>query len=149
MVHVSAREIDGRVRSCRVLNLVHDFIISKAESFISVSETNSISPGQEIRCLSLHNLHSNLSRRRELCCIRTLVVFGRASSHSQHETVLKTFKFLRVLDLQGVPLENFPNSVVDLTLLRDLSLRKTKVKTVPKTIKKLAFLETLDLKHTR
>ncbi|PRQ53577.1 putative P-loop containing nucleoside triphosphate hydrolase [Rosa chinensis] len=36
LVVVSAREIDGRVKNCRVSNLVREFIISKAKHFITV-----------------------------------------------------------------------------------------------------------------
>lgn len=36
LVVVTAREIDGRVKLCRVLNLVRDFIIPKAKHFITV-----------------------------------------------------------------------------------------------------------------
>lgn len=89
---------------------------------------------------------ANLSRNRNLSCIRTLLVCGQTSSLSE---LLKTFRFLKALDLQGVPSEDFPNSVVCLTLLRYLCLRETNVRTVPKSIKKLGFLETLDLKQTK
>ncbi|KAI5332812.1 PREDICTED: disease resistance [Prunus dulcis] len=140
----------AEVRSCRVLNLVLEFIISKVENFITVScDENSCcsSPGEKIRRLSVHNVSmANLSRYRDLSCIRTLLVCGQTSSLSE---LLNTFTFLKVLDLQGVPLEDFPSYVVGLTLLRYLCLRETNVRTVPKSIKKLGFLETLDLKQTK
>ncbi|XP_021831472.1 disease resistance protein RPM1-like [Prunus avium] len=149
LVHASTMEVDGRVRSCRVLNLVLDFIISKVENVIvSFDENCSCStPDEKIRRLSVHNVSmTKLSRNRDLSCIRTLLVCGQASSLSE---LLKTFRFLKVLDLQGVPLEDFPNYVVGLTLLRYLCLRETNVRTVPKSIKKLGFLETFDLKQTK
>ncbi|ONI12191.1 hypothetical protein PRUPE_4G149700 [Prunus persica] len=151
LVHASTMEVDGRVvRSCRVLNLVLEFIISKVENFIIVScDENSGcgSPGEKIRRLSIHNVSmANLSRYRDLSCIRTLLVCGQTSSLSE---LLNTFTFLKVLDLQGVPLEDFPSYVVGLTLLRYLCPRETNVRTVPKSIKKLGFLETLDLKQTK
>ncbi|BFG28888.1 hypothetical protein CerSpe_151620 [Prunus speciosa] len=150
LVHASTMEVDGRVRSCRVLKLVLEFIISKVENFTTVSCDENCCcsiPGEKIRRLSVHNVGmANLSRNRDLSCLRTLLVCGQANSLSE---LLKTFIFLKVLDLQGVPLEDFPNSVVSLTLLRYLCLRETNVRTVPKSIKKLGFLETLDLKQTK
>jgi disease resistance protein RPM1 len=52
-----------------------------------------------------------------------------------------------VLDLQGAPLEIFPNEIVKLLLLKYLSLRATKIKSIPGSIRNLQNLETLDLKH--
>ncbi|KAB5564277.1 hypothetical protein DKX38_004331 [Salix brachista] len=58
-------------------------------------------------------------------------------------------KLLNVLDLQGAPLKEFPNEVVNLFLLKYLSLRYTKVDAIPNSIGNLQNLETLDLKHSR
>lgn len=154
LVHVSSREVDGRVRSCRVLNLVREFIIEKVENFITVSlaaNCRGTAPGEKIRHLSVHDVSkgNNFSRGTDLSCTRTMLLSGQGSYDSELERLLKTFKFLRVLDLQGINLDNFPDSVFGLTLLRYISLRHTDIKEVPKSIKKLGFLETLDLKHTK
>ncbi|GFZ16608.1 hypothetical protein Acr_25g0010170 [Actinidia rufa] len=57
-------------------------------------------------------------------------------------------RLLTLLDLEGTQLETFPIEVVKLCHLRHLSLRKTNVKTIPKSIGNLQNLETLDLKGT-
>ncbi|KAK9928108.1 hypothetical protein M0R45_025262 [Rubus argutus] len=58
------------------------------------------------------------------------------------------FRLLNVLDLQNAPLNVFPVEVVNLFFLKYLSLKGTKVKTIPRFIGKLQNLETLDLKHS-
>lgn len=159
LVMVSAREIDGRVKRCRVLNLVRDYIIPKAKHFITVLEANSVdniladTSGKEIRRLSVQ-CNINLLRGRDLRRVRTLLVFGafdgQTVTNSELHEVLKACKLLRVLDLQGASnLEYFPKYVKRLTLLRYLSLRETQIKTVPRSIKNLGFLESLDLKQTQ
>ncbi|XP_073134752.1 uncharacterized protein [Henckelia pumila] len=60
----------------------------------------------------------------------------------------RDFQLLRVLDLQGAPLTEFPEQITNLILLRYLSLRDTDIKTIPKSIKKLINLKTLDLKQS-
>ncbi|KAM5586527.1 hypothetical protein ABKV19_005446 [Rosa sericea] len=151
LVHATTREMDGRVRSCRVFNIVREFIISKVGNFITVLEPNcsiATHSGEKIRRLSVQNVNINLLTAKELSQIRTLLVFGQASSPSELE-VLKTSTYLRVLDMQGVPLKNFPDNVIGLPLLRYLNLSQTEIKSVPKSIGNLAFLQSLDLKRTQ
>ncbi|XP_039170403.1 disease resistance protein RPM1 [Eucalyptus grandis] len=146
LVHVTARDIDGRVRSCRVLNLVHDFIIAKAveENFVRSASTGSSLSQERIRRLSAQTENcTNVELSETSGHVRSAFMFGGGKFSN-----LEFFRLLKVLDMQGAPLEDFPIDIVKLVLLKYLSLRKTNVKTVPKSIKKLALLETLDLKQT-
>lgn len=150
LVRASSTETDGQVRSCRVSNLVHHFIISKADSICVLKANRSTTAsGVKIRRLSVQNDSITLSRSGyDLNGIRTLLLFGQKSSNFQFGNVFKHYKFLKVLDLQGAPLKKFPKGVVGLILLRYLSLKSTKIKSVPSSIKNLGFLETLDLRNT-
>ncbi|KAK9937658.1 hypothetical protein M0R45_014433 [Rubus argutus] len=152
LVHATTRETDGRARTCRVSNLVREFIISIAGNFITVLEpncSNAIDSGEKIRRLSVQNVNMNLLKSRgTLSHIRTLLVFGEKCSPSELEKVLEGSKLLRVLDLQSVPLKEFPDSAIGLSLLRYLNLSQTEIKSVPKSIGNLVFLQTLDLTHT-
>ncbi|KAL7166725.1 hypothetical protein ACSBR2_037404 [Camellia fascicularis] len=67
---------------------------------------------------------------------------------SLHELFRRGSRLLNVFDLEGTPLENIPDEVFKLIHLRYLGLRNTKVKMVPKLIKKLEKLETIDLGGT-
>ncbi|GMN25377.1 hypothetical protein TIFTF001_049224 [Ficus carica] len=59
------------------------------------------------------------------------------------------FRLLTLLDLENSHLKKFPVEVVNLYYLKYLSLRKTKVRIIPRFIGKLHNLETLDLKHSQ
>ncbi|KAL5822701.1 hypothetical protein ACOSQ3_020623 [Xanthoceras sorbifolium] len=155
LVEVSKWDFDGRVSSCRVQNIVREFISlkSKEENFVEVLvESNaSSSTDHKIRRLSIHYSKTNTwSSMNGLSCVRSLFIFEWGDSfHSRIRKLLHGFsRLVRSLDLQGAPLAEFPKEIFELTLLRYLSLRGTKVETVPKKIKELAYLETLDLKHT-
>ncbi|KAM1484026.1 hypothetical protein TB2_035266 [Malus domestica] len=130
-------------------------IVKKCEglplAISAVANCRGTAPGEKIRHLSVHDVRkgNNFSSGTDLSCTRTMLLSGQGSYDSELERLLKTFKFLKVLDLQGINLDNFPDSVFGLTLLRYISLRHTDIKEVPKSIKKLGFLETSDLKHTK
>ncbi|KAH7859182.1 hypothetical protein Vadar_032644 [Vaccinium darrowii] len=63
-------------------------------------------------------------------------------------TLAMNFKLLKVLDLQGAPLDQLHEEVGNLLHLRYLSVKRTKVKIVPKSIGNLHNLQTLNLKHS-
>ncbi|KAK4852365.1 hypothetical protein QYF36_023329 [Acer negundo] len=153
LVEVSKWDFNGRVRFCRVQNLIMEFIIlkSKEENFVKVlaESDSSSSTDYKIRCLSIHHSKDRWSDRSGLRCVRSLFNFEwDATLYSRIRKLLQHLKLVRSLDLEGAPLTEFPEEIVELTLLKYLSLRGTKVATVPKSIKKLAYLETLDLKQT-
>ena len=52
------------------------------------------------------------------------------------------------MDFEGAPLDHISKDIGSLFHLRYLSLRKTKVNMLPRSIRKLQNLETLDLKQS-
>ncbi|CAI9767373.1 unnamed protein product [Fraxinus pennsylvanica] len=175
LVEVSTCYSDGHPpRHCRVHNLVLKFIFKKCEdeNFISII-SNQNSPKQKLRrhlsvqsdctCSSVNiqeaagrfkNLFIREQSRACRCCsrdrdfsdVRSLFVFG---SNNNSGNSFQDFKLLRVVDLEGSLLTEFPKQIDKFTLIRYLSLRDTKIKAInPKSIKKLCCLETLDLKQT-
>ncbi|XP_050221071.1 disease resistance protein RPM1-like [Mercurialis annua] len=153
LISISLWEIDGRVRSCRILNLVRGFIISKAEEYNFAKflcQSDPVRPGEKIRRLSVHqDASATFALSRNLLHVRTSFLFKhRDITLSKIKQILDKFRLLRVLDLENAPLEEFPDEIVTLRLLRYLSLRNTNIRQIPKSIKKLVFLETLDLKQT-
>uniref|UniRef100_A0ACD5UG95 Uncharacterized protein n=1 Tax=Avena sativa TaxID=4498 RepID=A0ACD5UG95_AVESA len=57
----------------------------------------------------------------------------------------KKSRYMKMLELSGLPIEKVPDAIGDLFNLRHLGLRDTKVKLLPKSIEKLSNLLTLDL----
>lgn len=173
LVRVSTTEIDGRVRSCNVLRLHHEFIVQlygNKENFVTViDKRNQSSSVGKVRRLSVHhdNIVTELSKITDPSHVRTLFAFGhkdvsqkhstiasvlrkklRGTMENQMENMLHKFRLLKVLDLQGMPLNYFPKDMSSFVLLRCLNLRHTNIEKVPKSIKKLSLLEILDLKYT-
>ncbi|KAM2371798.1 hypothetical protein FF1_046080 [Malus domestica] len=80
--------------------------------------------------------------------LRSLFMFGVTEKPLLQTIFPGGFRLLSVLDLQSAPLNVFPVEAVNLFFLKYLSLKGTRVKTIPKFIGKLQNLETLDLKHS-
>ncbi|CAI9756789.1 unnamed protein product [Fraxinus pennsylvanica] len=148
LVHVSRRNFDGRPKNCRVLNLVLKFIVQKCkdENFASVfSKQNS--PNQKVRRLSVQSACTFSSMNIQK--VRSMFLFSYDnSSPSAIENKFQDPRLLRISDMQGSTLTEFPKKFVHLGLLKYLNLRDTEIMVIPKSIKKLYYLETLDLKRT-
>ncbi|KAK4750586.1 hypothetical protein SAY87_004068 [Trapa incisa] len=148
LVSVTKRDIDGRIRGCRVMKLVREFLISKAkeENFLVFSEKRPPSSSDEkVRRLSLLDPDFSSSLLgKNTSDARSAFFFGTAD----HGSLIQPLNMLRVLDMKGAPIDRFPEAILGLLLLRYLSLQNTRIRGIPKSIKKLSYLETLDLKKT-
>ena len=151
MVQVAEHYDYGRIRSCRVHDLIHEIIVlkSKEENFSTSLIRGKPQIHDKIRRLSIHNTGENLLKNLSLSHLRAFFSFGAntlplSSMHNQFSTC----RLLKVLDLYGAPLQNFPIAFGELLHLRYLSLRNTKITKVSKSLGKLRNLETLDLKGT-
>ncbi|PRQ19012.1 putative P-loop containing nucleoside triphosphate hydrolase, leucine-rich repeat domain, L [Rosa chinensis] len=152
LMQVATTTPDGRVKTCRIHDLLREIIISKSrdQNFTTIVKEKSV-PAQwsdKIRRLSIHNRLQSVQPNRSVSQLRSLFMFGASRKPSITALFPSGFRLLNVLDLHSAPLKRFPVEVVDLYFLKYLSLRETKVKTVPRFIGKLQNLETLDLKHS-
>uniref|UniRef100_A0ACD5YCK3 Uncharacterized protein n=1 Tax=Avena sativa TaxID=4498 RepID=A0ACD5YCK3_AVESA len=141
-----------QVKTYHTHGMMLEFIlhISKCDNFITLlyDELAPPPPPNKIRWLSLHEASARVGN--DLSLVRSLTIFGKA-----HESVLDFSKYelLRVLDLEecGNQLEDkhLREICSNLLLLRYLSLGAAVTVTVlPKEIKKLKLLETLDVRRT-
>lgn len=161
LVHAT-RNFDGRVKDCRVLNFVLEFIIQKSEeeNLVSVlAKTADTRLSEKFRRLSIHNpscikqISTVFRSNSVLSSSVRSTFFFKMDKLSDPSVItdmlgLPSFNLLRVLDFRDAPLNRFPEVIVRLTLLRYLSFRRTQIENIPKSIKKLSYLETLDLKQT-
>ncbi|KAM3206284.1 hypothetical protein ACQJBY_061768 [Aegilops geniculata] len=149
----SSKNIKGQVKTYHTHGMMLEFILhmSKCDNFITLlcDQLAPPPPPSKIRWLSLHDASSRVAN--DLSLVRSLTVFGKA-----HESVLyfSKYELLRVLDLEecGNHLEDKHLREIcnNLLLLRYLSLGAALTVTVlPKEIKKLQLLETLDVRRTR
>ncbi|KAK7309670.1 hypothetical protein RJT34_06588 [Clitoria ternatea] len=154
LLQVVAKTSDGRMKTCRMHDLIREVINlkTKDQNFATIAKEHDINWPDKVRRLSIMNTLNNVVRQNRITFqLRSLLMFSLSDSlehFSINALCPNGFKLLRVLDVQDAPLEVFPAEIVNLYLLKYLSLKNTKVKNIPGSIKKLQQLETLDLKHS-
>ncbi|KAJ6327077.1 hypothetical protein OIU78_014039 [Salix suchowensis] len=152
LVRVVEATSDGRVKTCRVHDLLREIMITKAkdQDFVAIAKEDGMMWPEKVRRLSIHKAMPSIPRRHAASRLRSVLIFWGAHSDSPSPNLsFGHLRFLNVLDLEGAPLKEFPDKVFSLFLLKYLSLRNTNVNSIPSSISKLLNLETLDVKHTQ
>ncbi|XP_062094705.1 disease resistance protein RPM1-like [Humulus lupulus] len=155
LAQVNDRYSDGRVKSCRVHDILRETMLlkSKDQGFAAITnkESNKRLP-ERVRRLSVHEgTNIDASRDNQLSQLRSLFFFTKEkdvwnkfmSSFSEQGS-----RLVKVLDCTCAPTTTFPQSITKLYHLRYLCLRDTDVSSIPPSIANLRHLETLDLKRT-
>ncbi|XP_010274895.1 PREDICTED: disease resistance protein RPM1-like [Nelumbo nucifera] len=154
LLQVASRNSFGMVKECRLHNILRDVLLSIAEreNFCVIYDGIEAREVGSARRLSLHKI----DRQIESCTttamsnLRSFFLFpAKRSSASRLSGLQFGFRLLRVLDLQGIPIERIPDAVVDLFNLRYLSLRETMVAEIPRSLGRLQNLQTLDIRDTK
>ncbi|KAM4085098.1 hypothetical protein ACJW30_10G000900 [Castanea mollissima] len=153
LIQVAGTTSEGRIKTCRVHDLLREMIINKVreQNFVTIARGQNTEWPEKVRRLSVHKTMPDVLQSQSISHLRSLHMFWRLDLLSESIKSLSfplEFKLLNVLDLQGAPLEVFPKEIIKLFLLKYLSLRSTKIKVIPPGIGNLRYLETLDLKHT-
>ncbi|XP_075641260.1 disease resistance protein RPM1-like [Castanea sativa] len=153
LIQVAGTTSEGRIKTCRVHDLLREIIISKGreQNFVTIARGQNTEWPEKVRRLSIHKTMPDVLQSQSISHLRSLHMFWRVDSLSESLKSLSfplEFKLLNVLDLQGAPLEVFPKEIIKLFHLKYLSLRSTMIKIIPPAIGNLRYLETLDLKHT-
>ncbi|KAI5327378.1 hypothetical protein L3X38_026774 [Prunus dulcis] len=150
MIQAAETTSDGRVKNFRVHDLFREIITSKIrdQNFATIAKDQNMPWPDKIRRLSMHNSLQYVQKNRCASQLRSLFMFRLAEKPLLQTLFPGGFRLLNVLDLQSAPLSVFPIEVFNLFFLKYLSLKDTRVKTIPSFIGKLQNLETLDLKHS-
>jgi len=146
-------EYADMIYGCRVHDMVLDLIcsLSTEEKFVTaLNGMEHISSSNIIRRLSLQNGKEDDAATvatRSLQQVRSVVVFPSAI---RLLPTLRSFRVIRVLDLQGCDLlQGYSLKYVDkLFHLRYLGLGDTRIAQLPEEIGNIRFLQTLDLMGT-
>ncbi|KAL5542650.1 hypothetical protein UlMin_010360 [Ulmus minor] len=143
----------GSDKLCRVHDLLHDIIISRANEmgFCQILDERSSKISVKTRRLSIQGTEKAVETVDDYGT-RSLLLFNVHELPNAFMLTLfqkfKKFKLLKVLDLTDAPLSYLPKEVGNLFHLKFLSIKNTKVKVLPKFIGKLVNLEILDLLAT-
>jgi disease resistance protein RPM1 len=137
------------VKTCKTYGMMHEYIMRKSlsEKIIALFDDGKLQP-RYARRLSLRDssITDATNLEIDLSLVRSLVVIGEAGKAILN---FRKYQLLRVLDLeQCTDLHNgHLKDICDLLLIKYLSLGG-KITDLPKDIKKLKILETLDLRRT-
>ncbi|CAA6670733.1 unnamed protein product [Spirodela intermedia] len=147
MLEVQDTNDSGRVRTCKMSAIMRQLIISKSEQegfYVVYDDAEKCYEGNAKR-LSVKSSNNSIPLSvSAIQSLRSWIHFG-----SGETPVESGFKLLRVLDLQGVELkEGLPKAVFNLFNLHYLGLRKTSIKRLLASIKRLVNLQTLDVTFT-
>ena len=143
----------GSDKLCRVHDLLHDIIISRANEmgFCQILDEKSSKISGKTRRLSIQGTEKAVETV-DGYGTRSLLLFNVDELPNAFMLTLfqkfKKFKLLKVLDLTDAPLSYLPKEVGNLFHLKFLSIKNTKVKVLPKFIGKLVNLEILDFLFT-
>ncbi|XP_060173554.1 putative disease resistance RPP13-like protein 2 isoform X2 [Lycium barbarum] len=162
MIQISKLRSDGSPRRCRLLGVLHDYLLPKAQNISLFHVHCSTSSGEDlvpwnVRRLVEHasskNIYSDASRLEHLCSYLSFNFQRKDTPAKEVGSLLsriidKGFGLLRVLDLEGVYKPSLPLNLGDLFHLRYLGLRWTFLDALPSSVGDLPYLETLDVKHT-
>ncbi|XP_062233566.1 disease resistance protein Pik-2-like isoform X2 [Phragmites australis] len=143
---------NGKVRSCRVHEIMLEVIVSKSleENFASFLCDNgsTLVSHDKIRRLSIHSSHNlvqNIS-----ASVSHVRSFTMSSSVEEVPCFFPQLRLLRVLDMQGCSCLSSKTlkCICNFFQLKYLSLRKTNVCKLPRRLGNLKHLETLDIRAT-
>ncbi|KAG4923888.1 hypothetical protein JHK87_049428 [Glycine soja] len=155
LVQVSSFTKVGKIKGCRVHDLLHEIIREKNEDLRfchSASERENLPRRGMIRRLTIASGSNNLMGSVVNSNIRSLHVFSDEElSESSVKRMPTKYRLLRVLHFEGDSLYNYvplTENFQDLSLLTYLSLKNSKIENLPKSIGLLHNLETLDLRQS-
>ncbi|KAM3696078.1 hypothetical protein ACJW31_06G011000 [Castanea mollissima] len=151
LVQVDEEDFIGRIRKCRVHDMMHEVILSRSEelSFDLMSMSKYSNFESSARRLSIQNNVNTRLQNVTISQTRSILILGVDEvPNSFLSTCFANFKLMKIMDCEGAPIDYIPKEVGNLFHLRYLSLRDTEVQILPKSIGRLHNLETLDLKRS-
>nr|UBY07515.1 NBS-LRR disease resistance protein [Dasypyrum villosum] len=147
LLQVVVRNPCGRVRRCRMHDIIRVLALAKSEeeSFCQVYNGSRPFSTKNARRLSIQSTNmEQLTPLLSATSLRSLHVFESQLRIGSLEAFLKPFNLLSTLDLRGVRIKRLPKMVFNLFNLRFLGLRETDIEYLPKEIGRLQNLEVLD-----
>ncbi|KAI3880284.1 hypothetical protein MKW92_040313 [Papaver armeniacum] len=159
MIQVGKWKFDGRVKSCRIHDLLRDLCIeeSKNDQFLRVCGSNDdFTKSLNIRRLIIHGNGDGTNNEKQFISefhgtpnIRSFMCVRKSVNEKQFWRYLcRGFKLLRVLELVEVKnLRILPKDIGELIHLKYLGLCETNLERLSNSLGKLVNLQTLNLQR--
>nr|XP_027124117.1 putative disease resistance protein At1g50180 [Coffea arabica] len=131
MVQVAEMTVDERIKSCRVHDLLRELAIRKAEdeNFFQIHDTRDDEISAKSRYLAVHSLPLDKNYFGSSTLLRSLLFFN---VHRENFSLsFKSFRKLRILDLEKAGMDYLPKEIGEVRLLRYLGLRRTPIRRLP------------------
>ncbi|GJN28699.1 hypothetical protein PR202_gb16856 [Eleusine coracana subsp. coracana] len=151
LLQVVERNEFGRVRRCRMHDIVRHLALDKAENegFGIIYEDSTTFPAGVTRRLSIESTNFELPSQSSVRHIRAVHAFTSSISVDLLRQIFASSNLLSTLDLQGTQIKILPDVVFNLFNLRFLSLRYCEIEVLPEAVGRLVNLEVLDAYSTR
>ncbi|XP_044489462.1 putative disease resistance RPP13-like protein 3 [Mangifera indica] len=152
----------GKVVTCRIHDLLRELTIRKATElnfmhiYDGIENSSTHSSRQPCRRQVYSGMKGTMCLRQCTPVLRSLLLFHLFEEGPTPQkfasTLCKKFRFLRVLEFDGLPREfdfSLPKNIDKLVHLKYLGLRHTCIKGIPKSILNMSNLETLVLQDDK
>lgn len=162
LVQVAKLSANERVKQCRLHDLLRDLSISKAkaENFHEIQGSQNKHPSARCRRHAIYSTFNWQQRKHPNPHLRSLFFF-RVDHHKRQvnsymhdpykiegsdlDYICKSFKLLRVLELEGIPCTTIPTIIGLLIHLKYFGLKDTNLQELSSAIGSLRNLHTLDV----
>ncbi|XP_057468187.1 toMV resistant protein Tm-2 netted virescent-like [Actinidia eriantha] len=146
LIQVVRRRFDGRIRTCRIHDILHDLCIRVSEEINFFKKHDNVTTGNlatRVRRVTADrsSLFEYISSNSQHVNLRTVLYFN---CKYQSVKISRDLRFLRVLLLHKMIL-SCPNDIGNLFHLTYLQLRSIRVRKLPSAICNLKSLLTLDV----
>ncbi|KAA8522951.1 hypothetical protein F0562_009374 [Nyssa sinensis] len=147
LIQVARKKFDGRIKSCRIHDLLHELCITvaKKSNFFDTLQNGTSNP---VRRVTVHRskIWEHIASRYHTPKLRALLCFNNDGSICRKD--LKRIIGVRFLRVLRIEVTTFPSSFLseigNLSHLSYLRLRGCGLEKLPRTISKLKYLVTLD-----
>ncbi|KAB2055549.1 hypothetical protein ES319_A11G044800v1 [Gossypium barbadense] len=162
MVQVAKWSVNDRVKQCRLHDLLRDLSLSKAkaESFHEIQGCQNLQPSAKSRRHAIYSTFQWPQCKYSDPQLRSLLFFRVDHNQSQVNYYIndpykmevsdldyigKSFKLLRILELEGIPCSKVSSIIGVLIHLKYLGLKETNLQEISPSISSLRNLQTLDV----
>ncbi|KAA8522954.1 hypothetical protein F0562_009377 [Nyssa sinensis] len=147
LIQVARKKFDGRIKSCRIHDLLHELCITVAEksNFFNTLQNVTSNPLRRVT-VDRSEIREHIASRYHTPKLRALLCFNNDGSICRKD--LKSIIGVRFLRVLRIEVRLFPSSFLseigNLSLLSYLRLCGDGLEKLPRTISKLKYLLTLD-----